>query len=154
MLENESSLQRKNTLIYMKQQIKIYIYKTFMEENENLIFGEIKYISTYTGGPIPTLIPLFDDGSYEFEFNDEGEITKEIKINNDSNNIITHIIQRELFPINKNAILPFKAWQKWFDYNGKYFVVHNKGKAKEFNENVSNEDLYSFIVFIDAINGN
>ncbi|KAL7077897.1 hypothetical protein ACQ4LE_002946 [Meloidogyne hapla] len=154
MLENESSLQRQNTLIYMKEQINIYIYNTFLEENENLIFGEIKYNSPHTGGPIPKLEPLFDDGSYQFEFNDKGVITKEIKINNDSNNIITRIFQRELFPINKNVILPFKVWQQWFDYDKKYFVVDKNGKAKEFKENDLNKDLSVFIEFIDAFNSN
>uniref|UniRef100_A0A1I8BS87 Uncharacterized protein n=1 Tax=Meloidogyne hapla TaxID=6305 RepID=A0A1I8BS87_MELHA len=133
------SEEERNIFGELKKVINITIVKTLKNLTDgDIIKDEDKYfteIQLFLGEYSPAFMiycsgikPLFDDESYEFVKDINGKI---IEKRISSNNLIKNYMQpRELHNMPKNIFLT-GIWQKWFFYDGKYFMMFNDGKAEE-----------------------
>jgi len=136
---NIKSAEERNTTSTFKELVRLVIVESFLKLNDGEMIKEGNKFYTEDlsfSRRYPTelvaykydLCPLFDDESYEFNEDINGEMF-ENRITFNKNVIKKYLNPRELKNLNKN-ILFNENWQKWFYYSKKYYMIGNDGKAQ------------------------
>uniref|UniRef100_A0A1I8BK19 Uncharacterized protein n=1 Tax=Meloidogyne hapla TaxID=6305 RepID=A0A1I8BK19_MELHA len=129
---------------YLKIKTSIEIVKISDESDINFREGEMDIVDSYeflSSGEIVkrrilVVEPLFDDGTYFFEKDKNGNIKEEKKITIPKNVLKNYLIPKEVGKNSKNIML-VKDWQEWFIlqklFDKKCFKMDKDGKSYEIN---------------------
>nr|CAD2179782.1 unnamed protein product [Meloidogyne enterolobii] len=120
--------------------IQIYASKmNEITESENVVFGD-RIRMPGQKVRIALIEPLFDDGTYEFETDKDGNI-KEKQINIFQKNVIKNYLKpRELGKIPKINFFSGDE-QKWFFVDEKYFKMNKYGISEQIIEEGTSSDI-------------